>query len=246
MEQLFRRLGLTAKETQTYLKLIQLGAQPVSVVAKHLGIPRASMYFLLEKLRRRHLVEKFERVGVTYFKAIAPKDIASVLHAEERKLQQTLALLKDELPALEKLENTLSITPKVKFSEGKEAVMAMYESILSEREFCASFNPALVKRRMPEYHYRIPEALRENNGRARELLVDCPEAREYKERFHSARHQITILPKDMIFLSDSILCAEKICMITYGEDQIAAIEIFSPTLARTQRAMFDRVWASLS
>ena len=52
MQEIFTRLGLSAKETQTFLKLLELGAQPVSVVAKHVGIPRSTMYFIVDQLKK--------------------------------------------------------------------------------------------------------------------------------------------------------------------------------------------------
>ena len=70
MQQLFACLGLSSKETQTFLKLLELGAQPVSVIAKHVGVPRSTMYFILERLRVIGLVEEFERSGIRYAKSV--------------------------------------------------------------------------------------------------------------------------------------------------------------------------------
>ena len=140
MDALFSRLGLTAKEAQTFLKLLPLGAQPVSVVAKHAGVPRSSMYFVIDRLKSRGLVEEFERAAVKYVKCIPVKDTADLLRTEERTIAQTIEVLEAKLPALQALENTLSVTPKVKFSEGCEAVMKVYESLSREKEFCTFFN----------------------------------------------------------------------------------------------------------
>ncbi len=245
MDELFSKLGLNEKETETFMKLLPLGAQPISVIAKHVGIPRSSMYFIVEKLKGHRLIEEFERTGIKYVKCIPVKDIADVLKADERNIRETLLLLKEKLPTLETLENTLSVTPKVKFLEGKEAVMKMYESLAHDEQFYSFFNPAVVKSMVPAYLNIIPEILSTHKGEAKEIIVDCKEARAYKNGFHSKRHQIKILPEAVKFLSDCIICKDRICMITYGENQVAAIEIFSTTLASTQRVVFERVWQSL-
>ncbi len=245
MNTLFSKLGLTKKEADVFLKLLSLGGQPVSVIAKHAGIPRSSMYFVLEKLRERRLIEEFERAGVKYVKCIPVRDIATVLKAEERNLQHTLALLEEQLPALESLENTLSVTPKVKFSEGKDAVMKIYESLSQEKEFCTFFNPAVFGTVVDASLNTIPAILRESGGRAREVVVDSPEARQYQKKFHSERHKIKLLSKGATFLSDCIICKDRICMVTYGENQVAAIEIFGKTLASTHQTMFEELWRHL-
>ncbi|MDO8649604.1 MAG: helix-turn-helix domain-containing protein [Candidatus Peregrinibacteria bacterium] len=245
MDDLFSRFGLSTKETETFTKLLTLGAQPISVVAKHVGIPRSSMYFIVEKLKEHRLIEEFDRAGIKYVKCIPVKDIADVLKAEERNIKQTLLLLEEKLPTLQALESTLSVTPKVKFSEGKESVMKMYESLAQEKELYAFFNPETVQRMMPAYLNIIHEAVNEHGSSAKEIAVDCEEARTYKRKFDSTRHQIKILPRGATFLSDCIICRERICMISYGENQIAAVEIFSQTLASTQRTVFEQVWNSL-
>jgi sugar-specific transcriptional regulator TrmB len=245
MEDLLSRLGLTAKEQATFMKLLTLGSQPISVIAKHVGIPRSSMYFIIEKLKERRLVEVFERTGITYVKCIPVKDIADVLRTEERNIKQILLLLEEKLPVLQAMENTLSITPKVKFSEGRDAVMKAYESLVQSRELLAYFNPEIVMRLMPAYLSIIHEAVQEHGSSAKEILVHSEGAEVYQRKYQSERHQIRLLPGGVTFLSDCIIADEKICMINYGEKQIAAVELFSPNLAATQRTLFELVWKSL-
>ena len=235
-------LGLNHKEEQTYIKLLELGAQPVSVIARHIGVPRSTMYFILGRLQEMQLIEEFERKGMKYCKAIPANRIADVLHARERKLKHQFELLAEELPALTSLENRMGLVPTVKFFEGKDAVMKMYEEVLREKELCALFNPAFVKRIMPEYHFRIPETLSENGANVKELLVDCAEAREYRERFSSVRHQIRLLTPEVRFESDCIICKDRVYLIAYGEAQISAVEMLSQSLTATQRVLFEELW----
>ncbi|MFH0820269.1 MAG: helix-turn-helix domain-containing protein [Candidatus Peregrinibacteria bacterium] len=245
MKSLFTKLGLNEKETETFLKLLELGAQPVSVIAKHVGVPRPTMYLILDSLKHAQLVEEFERAGIKYFKAIPAKEIAGVLKSREREIEQTLSILQESLPELEALENKLSITPRVKFFEGKQAIMKMYESMLREKTFCAVFNPQRVKRMMPEYHFKIPETIRSEKLKVKELLVAGSDAEEYQNLFQSKNHQIKILPKTVNFESDTIICPEKIYMISYGEKDQSAIEIWNKSLAETQKILFEQLWGNI-
>lgn len=242
MKALFDQMGLKQKERDTFLRLLELGAQPVSVISKHLGIPRPSMYLILESLRKKGFVEEFERDKVKYAKCIPVKNMPSIIDARKRALDETAQVLEKSLPELESLENKLSITPKVRFLEGKEGVRRMYEQILKEPEFWACFNPEMVKKLMPEYHHKIPQTIRENGGKVRELLVDCEEAHEYKKSYESSHHEIKILPKGTTFSSDLILCKDKMYMIAFGEKQISATEMVSPSLVETQKALFELLW----
>jgi sugar-specific transcriptional regulator TrmB len=226
MEKLFRNLGLEKKEMETFLHLLELGPQPVSVVAKQAGIPRTSMYEMLSRLKKSHLVEEFERKGMKYVRCIPVKSIGDVLRNREKQIQQTLTLLEDNMEQLEALESSGSITPKVRFFEGKEEVMRMYALIVREPKFCAFVNLESVKECMPEYHDLIPEMLRDAGGTARELAVDSPEARSYKKKYHSKKHRIGLLPKDLQFTSDVIICEDHLYMTAYGREMMSARQLF--------------------
>lgn len=242
MKQFFKNLGLNDKEINCYLKMLELGAQPASVIAKYSSVPRSSVYIFLDELKKNGFVEEFERASIKHYRAISAGEIAMLLKAKEKQLEQTQDLYMEALPDLERLENRLSITPQVKFFEGRNNLAKVYEEVLKEEEFYAYFNPALVKQYMPQYHETIPETLKSNGGKAKELLVDCQEAQQYQQNFQSQKHQIKILPKKLKFQSDTIICRDKIYMISYGEDQVSAIEIFNSSLATTQRQIFEQLW----
>ncbi|MFA6529197.1 MAG: helix-turn-helix domain-containing protein, partial [Candidatus Gracilibacteria bacterium] len=127
MKELFESLGAGEKEMQAFLKMLELGAQPISIIAKFVGVPRSSMYVILDRLKALHLVEEFEQKNIKYVRCIPVENLKNILESKEKQLEQTLVMLGKKLPELENLENRLSITPKVKFHEGKEGVMQVYE-----------------------------------------------------------------------------------------------------------------------
>lgn len=245
MKELFKNLGANEKEMETFLKLLELGAQPVSVIARHMSVPRSTMYLILENLKKLNFVEEFERAGIKYFKCIPVKNIADVLKARESKLQHTLGLLEKELPELEVLENKLSITPKIKFFEGREAVMQMYEEVLKEKEFYSYFNPQVESPVMEIYFKKVEESIESNRLKVSELIVDGPKARKFLKECSSGNHKIKILPKGVRFDSDNIICEDKIYMVSYGEKDVSAVKIYSKSLVATQKVMFEQVWRSV-
>lgn len=242
MDDFFKRLGLNPKESETFLRLLELGAQPLSVIAKQVGLPRTSMYFVVEKLKKAQLIDEFERKGVTFVRCIPVKSIEDVLKNRERELEQTKQLFLERLPELQAKESTMSITPKATFFEGKDEVMRMYAQIVKEPSFCAFVDLASVKKGMPEYHDEIPNMIKGSGGKAKELVVDSPEAREYRTKYKSRLHQIRFLPKTMSFTSDVIICHDHIYMTAYDNDRVASVQMFSAPLAKTHQTLFDALW----
>ena len=243
MKQLFTRIGLNQKETKIFLTLLELGAQPVSVIGKRAGVPRTTMYTILEKLKGLGLIEEFERAGIQYYKCIPVDSLPDVLKRQESELHQTMELLNQNLPQLASLESTLSITPKVQFFEGKEEVKKMYLDVMrKEGKFDAFLDASYVKKMLPELHFELPKILQEEEGTSRELVVDNAAGKEYQKLFKTRHHQIKLLPKSMQFAADMIIARDTLYMTAYGKGVMSAVEIYSPELAAAQRVVFESVW----
>ncbi|MDF2379123.1 MAG: helix-turn-helix domain-containing protein [Candidatus Gracilibacteria bacterium] len=242
MKDFLRDLGAKKNEGETYLRLLELGAQPASVIAKHIGTPRSTMYLILQALENLGLVEEFERSGVKYFKTVDVSEIENVINARKRSLDQTMIHFKEKLPELELLQKKLTMTPKTKLFEGKDKVMQMYEQVLKEESFSALFNAQLMKEVMPQYYEKIPQALKKQGGKARELLVDNAVAHEYMEKFESERHQMKVLPLGTDLQSDMIICKEKIFLISFGKSDLSAVEIYNSSLAKSHQSFFNLLW----
>jgi sugar-specific transcriptional regulator TrmB len=246
MEELFSRLGLDAKETHVFLELVRLGACPVSRLAKHARLNRSSLYVILGRLEREGFITSFTHGGIRHVQAVPMGELTALLNDKEDALAGTRAMLEKSLPELSALQKTNPITPKVQFYEGVHRVEMLYEEVLKESSFRSFFHPGRVKAIMPEYFHKIPQMLQKRKGKAKELLVACTEAIEYRDAYASDRHEIRILDKAIAFSSDTIITREKIFLVGYTENDAVATEIWNTELADTQRAVFDMVWDGLS
>ncbi len=243
MQNLQSIFSLNNKEQETFLKLLELGAQPVSTIAKQMNTPRSSMYLIIERLTKIGLIEEFQRSGIKYVKCITVKDIPTLIEQKQRKLETDLEAIELQIPQLLEIENKLSITPKVKFYEGAKAVEQMYRNVLEENKFYAYQNAEKIKKHMPYFFNEIPKEIAKNKGTAKEFLTETEAAHEYLNKYKTTNHEMKILSKQNKFSSDTIITEEKIFMISYGEAEIAALEIWNKDLAETQKAIFEMMWA---
>jgi sugar-specific transcriptional regulator TrmB len=245
MENLLKGFGASEKESEIFMKLLELGAQPISVIAKYSGVPRPSMYVILERLKKLGLIEELERNGIKYVKCIAVNDLDDLIKLKEKKINYLSKMLSAQKPELLSLENRLSSTPRVKFYQGKLEVMKMYEELLKTGPFCALFNPKLVKKLMPEYHYKIGEIIKQKKWSIRELVVNCEEAFEYDKLFSSKLHKVKILPPSWYFECDIIIKDEITYMVSYGEVDLTGSKIINDSIAKTQQVLFEYVWSQM-
>lgn len=245
IQELFQRIGLAGKGQEAFLTLLELGPQPASVIAKHVHVPRSSMYVLLKELEVRGLVEEFNKGGIKYFRCVGASGIADLLRSQEKHIRRTLAVLQESIPLFEVFAGRLGIVPTMKFYDQREAIGKLYESMLREKEFIAASHPAALREAMPEYHQLIPEAVAKNKGEARVLLVDSADARVYRREHQSRVLRIKFLPPQMVFRSDTFVSGDRVCHMAYGDNRPWAAEVRSHSLAEIIRKIFDQTWATL-
>lgn len=246
MDTIFIQLGLTEKESKLFFELISLGASPISSWASHCGIKRSSMYVIVERFLATGLVTTFTHKGVLHVQAIPMAEIPARLHDKETTVKKTRELFLQNLGELQKLEKAHKIKPKVQFYEGKKRVEMMYEEVIKEKSFKAFFHPERIKESMPEYFHKIPEAIKTNGGTAQELLIHCKEAEEYMKLYQSKKHRIAVLPKEIVFSSDTIITKQKIYLVSYSASDVVGTEIWNTELADTQSILFDMIWTSIN
>ncbi len=122
--------GMSAAEINVYLALLELGAQPASIVARKANLKRGHAYNVLAELSKKGVVQEFERKGVRTFTCCRPAVLLSLLERREQDLEGIKRSLLQSLPILEGIINPLAIQPKVRFYQGIEGIKEIYEDTL--------------------------------------------------------------------------------------------------------------------
>lgn len=123
---LLRTLGFEEKESSCYLALLELGEQPASVIAKKLGIPKATALYTLHQLRDRGVVSMRKKEKTEYFYA----DTKELEKSKTHELEETSSALHKLIPLLKELKNPLTSPPKLSFFEGISACKKAYAALL--------------------------------------------------------------------------------------------------------------------
>lgn len=241
-KQFLKAFGATEKGAAAFLTLLELGAQPVGVMAKQLELPRSSTYLLMSQLKALGLVEEFEQHGIRYVQCMPVSSFEVLLKTREKQIRQLYGMFLDSRSNLEGLQNQLSVTPQVKYYDRKSDVERMVEVVLKAGDMDAIFNPAAVKHIMPDYYKSVPAKMKSEGVKFRGLLMNCLEAKIYKKLYNSPDHQIKILPAEMKFSAGFIVAKNVIYMIAYDALQFSGIEIHNSFLAETHRQVFNELW----
>ncbi|EKD33299.1 MAG: hypothetical protein ACD_76C00052G0006 [uncultured bacterium] len=125
MQKLIRELedfGLTEKEAQVYLSVLQLGAGGVKEISKDARVNRATTYLSLESLMARGLVSSIERDGKKEFAAESPERFLTVINLQKEELNTKEKYFYEILPQLLAFYNESGQKPEIRYLVGLEGL----------------------------------------------------------------------------------------------------------------------------
>ena len=244
-----KKVGFSEKEALVYTHLIRLGAQPASVIAEKAEINRTTTYDIIETLTKKGLISSIKKDGITYFKALDPKELLNYLEREKvehvKQLEKQQKEIETLLPALISLENQESTKPKVTFYEGEKGMRQAYEDTLTSSETILAYaNVEDMHKGLPNF---FPEYY-QRRGVEKKIHIKCiaPDNKTSIER-HSHdkkenREMILIPEKEYDFSPEINVYDDKVLFASWREKM--AIIIKSKEIADFHKKMYKLAWTA--
>ncbi len=229
-------LGLTPKQADVYLALLQAGSASVAQLSKRADTKRPTTYLILEELRAKGLATITPGKRIVYT-AESPERLAE----EEQRRSN---LLKAKIPELAALYNSKKEKPKIRYYEGADAVITLYRQIFNSPEIdmfgsIITIDPAVFKTIWPWL-----EKFVKAKKRIRDLVPHDNNSFEFAKKRNSEFHQIKITPREAEFPTDNIIFDNKLAIFSYKDVPLAVV-IESEDVVKTYQSLFNLVWASL-
>lgn len=236
LEPILEEMGLTAKEAAVYLAALELGQAPVLRIAQKAGIKRPTAYVTLKTLQEKGLIEVIPKGTTTFYQAVEPEKILGDFEEKVRGF-------KDALPELLSLVNVAPHKPRVRFYEGKKAILGLYEKeIFSAGEIIGVVSMKDVRSMISrDEELGLLRLMKANGVHLRDLLEDSPEAREYlQEKNRLGLGETKFLPKNMQFNVDLLVYGNTVAMISPQNKMAVLIE--DAAIAGAQRQFLELLW----
>lgn len=120
-------LGLSDKEANIYMAMLELGPSAMQDIARKSGVNRSTSYLTLEGLKARGLVSVATRGKKTLYSPEPPSRLASLLNREREELESKKRRLQESIPYFMALYNAFEGKPQVRFFETEEGIVAARE-----------------------------------------------------------------------------------------------------------------------
>lgn len=238
IQETLEQLGMHEKKAEVYLACLELGAATAYLIAKKVGLKRPTVYDIANQLMREGLLHKSMRGNVKYFSPADPEKLIRILRSKEQAVREAM-------PELQNLYNSPRTKPLIRYFEGKEGIIEMYEDSLCA---CRKGDEILayvgedVLRHLPSYAKEYVKHRVEEGIKLRGIYKNNPEIAEYLEKSREQLRIARVLDEDKFPVgNETNIYKNKIAITSYGKEMFGMI-IESEEIARSQKAIFELAW----
>ena len=232
-----QELGLTDKEINTYLKLIELGKTSVQRLSEITGINRVTLYSILESLIKKGMAGSTIIESSKHFYTIDPDKILEQLEERKKRFKEIIPILKEKI-------QTIGLKPEVQFYEGVKGIIAVESDVLNtKKEFFAYgsfdiYNKILKYTGISFRKKRIAKKLK--------VTAITDSSAVHHELFEKEEYQkyskLIILESLRNMPSWTYIYNNKVAIISFEKENPNIIVIDSKPVYEKEKMVFELLW----
>ena len=235
-------MGFSDKEAKVYMALLALGKGTVSEITRKAGINRTTGYDILNDLIKKRVISVSGKEPKQEYLAESPNKILEYLETELEQKQKNLKEAKALIPHLKSM-HTVAGRPKVRFYEGKEGLIEVYEDTLTSTEAIRAYATIDdMHRALPGYFPKYYKRRADKGISIRGIIPDTPLARERTKHDKEESREMALVPADKYYFSPEINIYDNKVMIASWREQLGII-IESAEIADAMKKMYELAWA---
>jgi sugar-specific transcriptional regulator TrmB len=228
--------GLTNIEAKVYLELLELGSSTAGPIIKSLGLHRATVYTVLQRLMEKGLVSYVMRAGTRYFSATDPENILDEIKEREERL-------KGVLPQLKVRQKRSKEKQLATIYEGNKAIKSMFEEALKKHKpgdeqlvfGTQNLNDFFCK------FFKSYEKRRAKKGVNLKIAINEADLEWIKSIKPLTRTEIKTIPREFTSPAEFDILGDRTAIVLWGKNPLA-FAIDSKEVADSFRSYFNLMW----
>jgi len=230
--------GLTQKESDVYVALIELGASSATQIIQKTGFHRAVVYDLLERLIEKGLVGYVIKGRKKFFEATNPNCLLEILKEKEEKIKTLLPSLSELSQFKEHLE--------VQIYKGKEGIKTVFEDILraNPKEWLSLGSGGETYNLLPAFLDFFHKSRIKKKIMSRGLLIDNQLARKRGNMLSKMQlTEIRYLPKTFLTPTVINIYDDRVTLYSVTKDKVPFIILIeNRQLSNSFKEYFEWLW----
>ncbi|RMD51098.1 hypothetical protein D6827_02825 [Candidatus Parcubacteria bacterium] len=237
------KLGLSATESLIYLACLHAGIISASELASRVAINRTTVYYALEKLRKKGLLSIVIQKNERKYKAEPPDKIGILLRLQKEHLNEKIKLADDLAAGLNAFCARSDARPEIRYYRGFNGLRAIqkeYELLPADMIQIVGIDAwfALLKvQRVNEQHLRISAG----SKKIRSIIIS-KNAKKIQQIPKPENCEVVVLPEDKAPMQGEItVCGDRLALFSFAEELVAIDIKFAP-IASTAYYLLDNFW----
>lgn len=233
--------GLSQKQARVYVALLSLGEATAQELAKEAGIKRPTAYVIIEELKEKQLVFEAKAGLKTVFIAEQPRTLLE-------RVSQAAADFSRLLPELESLQVAPQTKPRIVYLDGPDGFKKIWRLLFmsGQKEYLIMTDPQEMlgfvrKRYITDTIIKQKVAL---GIKSRQLVAFSEYAKEIVRKDKMENRISKIIPHTYKLPYTTIIFGDTVAFISPAGENVMMVAQ-SPGFAKTQRAVFELLWATL-
>jgi sugar-specific transcriptional regulator TrmB len=240
-----KKLGLTEKQAEVYLAMLELGEAGMTEIAKKANLKRPTVYLIIDELNILGLTGEIIKGKKKFYSAVHPKRLVELAKFRAEQANNILP----ELVAIQ----SNGEKPKVRMIEGMQGVMIAYQEAFelfsNKEEGLWISNIGVVIESFPEVLQMYEQIIGKiKNPKIRELIHGNEDSKKWVEKMNAKNmknYEARYLKDSMHFgHTDQLIIGNKIITFCIGRELFVLI-VESADMAQSQRALFEMAWKNI-
>jgi HTH-type transcriptional regulator, sugar sensing transcriptional regulator len=250
-----KRIGLTDKMAMVYVSILELGVAFPSKIAKDTRLNRTTVYHVLDDLAIKGLVTEIERKNKICYQIEKPSKILNYTKSQIRLAKERVAQAEKALPEIEGLYSLTPNKPRVRYFEGIDGIMNVYDDhvcVDKNYEMIAFSNVQELMKLLPErFVHKYIKKKQQLGITSRAIFPDNSFSKKYnKEIYSGIENKFLVkkkyIPKEMFpYNADiTVYANKKVSIINFQKNNLIGVIIEDSTIASMMSMIFELSWNS--
>lgn len=244
-----KKLGLDDREIEVYLTLLNKESFTIWRLSKDSGVPRSTVYRVVEDLVSKKFAEWVVGHKVQMVKAVRPKDLGSLV--EEKKSEYESA--RESLETLQGMvKDVMSEVPQtqVRYYQGKDGLkQLLWNSLKADKEVFGYSEFGRIEVTGKSFYNKYVAEFKKRGITDRAITNEV--GLEYIKKHVLTdidRHQleesgIRLIPEDIYYVTGDHSMYNNVYAISYWKmGEVVGVEIENPELVKMHRSIFEMLW----
>lgn len=204
LEQSLIEVGLSEKEAGVYIALLSLGRGTVSMISRRANINRTTGYDILDSLLAKGLVSISGKEPKQEYSAEPPENLNRFITEEIKKKHNALKKTEILIPELKSIHNVTD-RPRVRFYEGSDGLIEVYEDTLTSHEPIRAYATVDdMHEGLPNYFPKYYKRRASAGIHIRAIIPDTQIGRERKAKDNEEMRESALVSAEKYYFSPEI------------------------------------------